>query len=111
MSSAFRMVIGLGSGIFFMRCCFTSRQLMKEPVAPLSTNALHWTLRFAFFDLSCMGIVSDFKFLVVCTNTSSGKHALVQSHIARLEPFKNLNRQLCLQLQSNRQLGGIEGSF
>src|SRR5713101_7628932 len=105
------MVIGLGSGIFFMRCCLTNRQLMKEPVAPLSTNALHWTLWFAFFDLSCTGIVSDFRFLLERTNTSSGKHALVRSHVARLEPFKNPNPLLRLQPRSDRRLGGIGGFF
>src|SRR5712692_9963635 len=110
MSSMFQMVMGFRSSIFFMRCWLTNRQLMKEPVAPLLTNALHWTLRFAFFDLSCTGIISDFKFFVVHTNSSSGKHALVQSHIARLEPFKNPNQLLHLRLQSDHQLGGI-GEF
>src|SRR5713101_4949539 len=105
------MVIGLGSSIFFMWCCLTSRQLMKEPVAPLSTNALHWTLRFAFFDLSCTGIVSNFRFFVVRTNTSSGKQALVRSHVAKLEPFKNPTLPLHLRLQSGRQRGGIGESF
>src|SRR5712692_5698869 len=99
------MVIGLESGIFFMQCCLTNRQLMNEPVVPLSTNALHWTLRFAFFDLSCTGIVSDFKFFVVRTNTSSGKQALVRSHVAKLEPFKNLTLLLRSRLWSNCQWG------
>src|SRR5713101_653971 len=106
MSSAFQMVMGFGSSTFFIRCCLMSRQLMKEPITPLLTNALHWTLRFAFLNLSCTGIVNDFRFFVVHMNTSSGKHALVRSHVARLEPFKNLTPLLHLRLRSNCQWEG-----
>src|SRR5713101_9929981 len=103
MSSALRIVIGFVSSTFFIWYCATKCQLMKEPVALLSTSAVHWILWFAFFDLSCMGIMSDFRFFLEHTNTSSGKQALVRSHIARFEPFKNLNLLPCWRRQSDHQ--------
>jgi hypothetical protein len=87
--STFRTRMGLSRGMSLILYWWTTRQLIKLAVAPLSTRAWMKVLRFPLGHLSSTGMDNDSLDCLLYTRKNSllGYRNLVRNHVVWLEPF------------------------